>query len=187
MAQTRRGESRRQSAKMAFCGLMVGLSAALMLAGGIIPVATYCAPMAAGILLLPVLLEYGKKAAWTAFAATALLSLMLDADKEAAFFYLFLGYYPLVKWTFDRIRSKPLRVGAKLALFTAATALMYAVMGLLLGMDAVVAEFREMGAALFAGFIVLFGVCMLLYDRLITPMAVLYARKLAPRLAFLRR
>ena len=187
MAQTRRGESRRQSAKMAFCGLMVGLSAALMLAGGIIPIATYCAPMAAGLLLLPVMLEYGKKTAWTAFAAAALLSLMLDADKEAAFFYLFLGYYPIVKWALDRIKRKPLSVFAKLSLFTLATVLMYAMMGFLLGMDAVIAEFREMGAAMLALFVVIFNVCMLLYDCLIAPMAVLYVRRLKPRLSFLRR
>ena len=187
MAQTRRGESRRQSAKMAFCGLMVGLSAALMLAGGIIPIATYCAPMAAGLLLLPVMLEYGKKTAWTAFAAAALLTLTLDADKEAAFFYLFLGYYPLVKWELDRIPKKPLRVALKLLLFTVATGLMYALMGVLLGMDAVIAEFREMGAYMLALFIVVFGVCMLLYDRLIGPMAVLYVKRLRPRLSFIRR
>lgn len=187
MAGTRRGESRRQSAKMAFCGLTVALSAALMLSGGLIPIATYVAPMAAGLLLLPVLLEYGQKTAWTAFAAAAILSLMLDADKEAAFFYLFLGYYPIVKWRMDRLKLKPLRVAAKLFLFFAATVLMYALMGFVLGMEAVVAEFQEMGALFFAAFAALFALCMLLYDRLLAPMAVLYVRRLKPRLKFLNR
>lgn len=172
---------------MAFCGMVVALSVGLMLSGGIIPIATYCAPMAAGLLLLPIQLEYGKRAAWTAFAATALLSLMLDADKEAAFFYLFLGNYPLLKWQLDRIRKKPLRLAAKLALFTTATVLMYALLGFVLGMDAVVEEFREMGAVLLALFIVVFNVCMLLYDRLLLPITLLYANRLRPRLRFLNR
>ena len=93
-----RSRSRRQSSKIAFCGLMVALSVALMLTGGLIPIATYCAPMASAILLRPILLEFGKKAAWTAYAAVSLITLMLGIDKEAAFFYLFLGYYPILKW-----------------------------------------------------------------------------------------
>ena len=36
-----RSRSRRQSSKIAFCGLMVALSVALMLTGGLIPIATY--------------------------------------------------------------------------------------------------------------------------------------------------
>lgn len=172
---------------MAFCGVMVALSAALMLTGGFIPIATYCTPMAAGLLLLPILLEYGRQAAWTAFSATAILSLTLDADKEAALFYLFLGYYPILKWELDRIHKKPVRVAVKLLLFTASTVFMYWLMGTLLGMDAVVAEFREMGVVILALFIVFFNFCMLLYDRIITPMAILYVKRLRPRLRFLKR
>ena len=70
-----RSRSREQSGKIAFCGLMSALSVVLMLTGGFIPVATYCAPMAGGLLLLPIMLEYGKKAAWTSYIAVALISL----------------------------------------------------------------------------------------------------------------
>lgn len=187
MASNRREDSRSQSAKMAFCGLLVALSCALMLSGGLIPIATYCAPMAAGLLLLPIVLEYGKKAAWTAFASAALLSLMLDADKEAAFFYLFLGYYPIVKWSLDRIRHKPARTAVKLLLFLVSICAMYALLSLLLGVDAVLAEFKEMGALMFAVFVAVMSLCMLLYDRLLLPMTLLYANRIRPKLRFLRR
>lgn len=182
-----RARSRLQSMKTAFCGMMVALSVVLMLAGGMIPIATYCVPMACGLLLLPVLLEYGKKAAWTVFAAVSVIALILGIDKEAAFFYLFLGYYPLVKWDIDRIRSKPVRLAAKLLLFNASLLVMYAVLGLVLNMDAVVAEFTQMGAALLAAFGVTLNLCLLLFDRLLTPMVCLYVYKLRPRLKFLRR
>jgi hypothetical protein len=101
-----RKKARRQSAMVAFCGMTVALSVVLLLLGGVIPVATYAVPMFTGLLLLPVLLEFGYKAAWTTFFAAALLSLFLDFDKEAAFFYLFVGYYPIIKWRLDRLQPR---------------------------------------------------------------------------------
>ena len=64
---------------------------------------------------------------------------------------------------------------------------MYAVLGFVLGMDAVIAEFREMGALLLVAFVVLFNFSMLVYDRMLAPMAVLYARRIRPKLRFLSR
>ena len=77
MAGQNRSGSRKQSGKVAFCGMMVALSVALMLTGGLVPIATYCAPMLGGILLLPIMLEYGRKTAWTAYIATSLIVLTL--------------------------------------------------------------------------------------------------------------
>lgn len=187
MAGQNRSVSRKQSSKIAFCGMMVALSVALMLTGGLIPVATYCAPMVSGVLLLPILLEYGKKTAWMGYLATALIVLILGIDKEAAFFYIFLGYYPIVKWKIDQLRQKPLRIVLKLLLFNGAVVAMYAILGFVLHMDAVVEEFTEMGAWMLAAFAVLMDVCLLLYDRLLVPMAMLYVNKLRPRLRFLIR
>lgn len=180
-----RSRSRRQSSKIAFCGLMVALSVALMLTGGLIPIATYCAPMASAILLLPILLEFGKKAAWTAYAAVSLITLMLGIDKEAAFFYLFLGYYPILKWEIDRIKNKRLRLPCKLLVFNAAIMLMYVVLGLLMNMTAIVEEFTQMGTVLLIVFIVMLNACLLLYDRLMFPMVYLYVNKIKPRLKFI--
>ena len=90
MMSGKREQSRKQSVKIAYCGMMVALSLVLMLMGGIIPIATYCVPMMSSILLLPVLVEFGRKTAWMAFSAVALIALLLGVDKEAAFFYLFI-------------------------------------------------------------------------------------------------
>lgn len=183
----RRQESRYQSSKIAFCGLMVALSVALMLSGGLIPIATYCIPMFTGILLLPILLEYGKQTAWTAFAATALITLLMDADKEAAFFYLFFGYYPLLKWEIERIRNKRLRLPCKLLIINGSIILMYAILGFLLNMQALVEEFSQMGSLLLAAFLIVFNICMLLYDRLLFPLLFLYVNRIQPKLKFLKR
>lgn len=184
---SRRQQSRIQSGKMAFCGLLVALSVALMLSGGLIPIATYCAPMFCALLLLPILMEYGKKAAWTGFAAVSLITLILGIDKEAAFFYLFVGYYPLLKWEIERLKSKPMRILVKVLVFNLSIALMYVFLGAVLGMHAVVAEFSEMNAAMLAVFLVMLNLCLFLYDRLIFPLMILYDRKLRPKLRFIKR
>lgn len=186
MAASNREQGRRQSTKIAFCGLIVALSVTLMLAGGLIPVATYCAPLYAGILLLPILLEYGKKTAWTAYAAIALVSLMLCPDKEAAIFFLFFGHYTALKCELDRCKAKPLRLALKLLVYNGLLLVMYAMMAYVLGMREVLAEFREMNGALAAAFVVLFDFCMLLYDKLLAVFALAYIKKLRPRLKFLR-
>lgn len=187
MAASNRERSRRQSAKIAFCGLIVALSVSLMLAGGLIPIATYAAPLYAGILLLPILLEYGKKTAWTAYAAIVLIALMLCPDKEAAFFFLFFGHYPVLKCELDKVKPKPLCLAVKLAVFNLLLVALYALLAYVLGMEAVIDEFRSMGGGLLFAFAVLFNFCMLLYDRLLVSFAVLYVKKLRPRFRFLRR
>ena len=183
----RRSQSRYQSSKAAFCGLMVALSVSLMFSGGLIPISTYCVPMLCGVLLLPILLEYDKKTAWTAFIATALITLILGVDKEAAFFYLFFGYYPLLKWEIERIRNKRLRLPCKLAVFNMSIILMYGLLGFLFNMHALIEEFTQMGAVLLAGFLFVFNLCMLLYDRLLFPLVFLYVNRIQPKLHFLRK
>lgn len=182
-----RSNSRYQSSKIAFCGLMVALTVALMLAGGIVPIATYAVPMLGGILLLPILFEYGKKTAWTAYGAVALITLMLGIDKEAAFFYVFLGYYPIIKWDIERMKKKPLRLPVKLMVFNVSIILMYTLLGFVMNMDALVQEFSQMGAALLIVFVITLNACLLLYDRLMLPLIYLYVNRISPKLRFLRR
>ena len=113
--------------------------------------------------------------------------LSLGVDKEAAFFYIFLGYYPIIKWDIDKQKKKPIRLVLKLLVFKVSIVAMYAVLGFVLHMDAVVEEFTEMGMWMLAAFIILLDICLFMYDRLLVPMTVLYANKLRPRLRFLIR
>ena len=181
-----RARSRQSSARIAFCGMMSALSIVFMLSGGLIPIATYCSPMISGVLLLPVLIEYGKKAAWTSYACVALLSLFMGTDKEAAFFFLFLGNYPILKWEFDRIKHKGARFLAKLLYFNAAVIVMYLILGFVFNMDALIQEFAQMGTLLLIVFLAMLNACLFLYDRLLFPLVFLYVNKLRPRLNFLK-
>ena len=61
-----------ESRRIALCSMMVALGVIVMMLGGVIPVMTFCSPAIAGLTLLPVLSEYGKKwalAAWAAISA----------------------------------------------------------------------------------------------------------------------
>ena len=178
-------KARKQSMMAAFCGMAAGLSMAVMLLGGVIPIATYAVPMLCGLLLLPILLEFGERAAWATFFAVSALALMLDFDK-AAFFYLFIGYYPIVKWKLDKIKGKGRRLAAKLALFTVSMVVMYALLALLFPVLAVLKDFEEMGVIMSALFLLAYVFCMMLYDHLLVYCVMLYANKIRPKLKFLK-
>lgn len=82
---------------LALCGVLAALATALLALGGVLPGMVFCAPILAMGALLPVLEELGPKAAGTAYAAVAILALLLVPDRETAFVYLFFGWYPILR------------------------------------------------------------------------------------------
>lgn len=157
---------------------MVALGAAVMMAGGVIPVMTFCSPALACLTLLPVLREYGAKWALAAWVAISALALMLSPDKESALLFAFLGYYPVLKPRLDAIRRRPLRIAAKLAVFNAAAGAMLLCIAYVFTMPAVMAEYAQMSRAMLAVFALMANVTLLLYDRLLGIMMVLYEKRL---------
>lgn len=184
---SQRKNARKQSVTVAFCGMAAALSAVIMLIGGVIPAATYAVPMLCGALLLPILIELGKSAAWATFFSVAFLALILGFDKEAAFFYLFIGYYPIVKWPMDKIRPKWKRICCKGLLFAGAMGLMYGLLYLLFPMEAMLQEFKEMGVFLSVGFVIAYVGFMFLYDMVLVRLLPFYANRIRPKLKFLSR
>ena len=73
-----------KSREMALCGVLCALAAALLTLGGVIPAATFCAPVLAMAALLPVLEEAGPWAAGTAWMAVSRLALALELLGELA-------------------------------------------------------------------------------------------------------
>ena len=177
----------RQSYTVAFCALMASLGAALMATGGLIPIATYCSPLLAGLLLLPVLVEFGAREGWMVWAVTAALSLILSPDKEAGSMYLFLGWYPILKPAFDRIRPRLLGWGAKLGVFALAFAAMYALLCLVFQLEELLEDLRAVSIAVNLAFYLMLLVVMLLYDFILGRMLLLYLYRLRPRLLRRRR
>ena len=166
---------RRQSRKMALCGMMTALSAAVLSTGSLIPFATFAGPMLAMLCLLPILHDWGAKYALMVYAAAAVLALMLCADKELALFYAFLGWYPAVRPRLAPL-PRPVRILLKCAMFTLAMAVMYLLLIFLFQMDAVAAEFAGYSTLMLALLVVLGNTSFLLLDVLLLRMSILYAR-----------
>lgn len=172
----------KKSRKMALTGMLCALAVVIMMLGGVIPLATFCCPALAGLMLIPVFVECGEKLSWCAYAAIAALSLILCPDKEAALLLAFIGYYPILRWRLDQLRSRLLRVVAKLGVFNLAVLAMYALSILVLQMDQILREYQEMGLALTVACLLIGNVTLLLYDRLIAIMTALYVNRLRGRL-----
>ena len=172
----------RKSRKMALTGMLCALAVVIMMLGGVIPLATFCCPALAGLMLVPVFVECGEKLSWCAYAAIAVLSLILCPDKEAALLFAFIGYYPILRWRLDQLRSRLIRVVAKLGVFNLAVLAMYALSILVLQMDQILREYQEMGLALTIACLLIGNITLLLYDRLIAVMTALYVNRLRGRL-----
>jgi hypothetical protein len=138
--------------------------------------------MLAGLLVLPVVCEAGRGAGWLFYTGIALLSLLLLADKEAAIlFCAFLGYYPLVKFSLEKL-PRPLRILLKAALFNTAVIAAYRLMLHLFGMAALQQEFAAMTGGWLAALLVLANVTFWMYDLAVARVFALYIRVLRPRI-----
>lgn len=171
---------RRKSYAVSFCALMAALGTALMLSLSLLGVATYCAPLLAALCLIPVMAEFDLSHGWMVWAVTAFLSLLTAADREAAFFYLFLGCYPLLRSYIHRCGKKGLRLALKLGYFALAIAAMYALLCFVFRLDAVLEDFRSVSLWINAVFYLLMVVVMLLFDRCLDVAALFYFRRLRP-------
>lgn len=127
---------------LALSSLLCALAVVFLWMSGILPLATYGWPILASFTLVPAHAECSKGYAWCCFAASAILGLLLCADKEAALVFLFLGYYPLLKQKFDAIPAKLPRLFAKLSLCAGTMTVMYALILFVFQLDAVVQEFK---------------------------------------------
>ena len=166
------------SGRVALGGLLCALSAAVMIAS-LFPAVEYIAPALAGAVLLPLTIEVNKWWGLGAYAAVALLVLILPAGLEAkALFIVFFGYYPIIKVWIERLRKVWLRWAAKLALFNVTMVAAYWVMLSFLGLGTDAFEFFGVSLpwVFWAGGNALF----VLYDIALTRVAVLYQCKLHP-------
>lgn len=162
--------------KTALCGLLAALGAAVMIVGGWIPVATYCSPILASLVLLPAADFCGRRRAVGVYVVVAVLALLLSADQEAALLFLALGYYPILQPVLDRL-PKLLRPLCRLLLFAAAAGLVYGVLAVVLGLPS------ETMPPLLGLLVVAAGIAVFfVYDSLLHPVARLCRRRLRPRL-----
>ena len=168
---------------MAYCGIVAALCVALMLLGAVIPIAMFIAPAVAGFLIATVCVECGMQMALTAYAAVSLLALLFVPDKEVALiFTVLLGYYPLAKPKFERIRPALLRCVCKLLLCNGAVLAMYGLIYLLVPMGSISQELRATATAAALATLAMGNVAFLLYDRALHNMLMMFRLVWQPKL-----
>ena len=179
----------RKSWAMAYCGMAAALSVALMLLGAVVPVLMFIAPAVASLLIATVCVECGRTMALTAYGAVSLLSLLFVPDKEIALiftvllgFVFLLGYYPLVKPRFERIRLPLVRVLCKLLLCNGAVLAMYGLVLLLVPAGSISQELKTTALVVSLATLAMGNVAFLLYDRALHNLLQVYQLVWRPKL-----
>lgn len=175
-------ELRKAAQKLALCGMLTALAVVCLLLGGLIPIALYCCPILAMLCLLPVREEYGAGAALAVYAAAAVLAVLLVADKELAFVYVFFGWYPAAQPRLDQIRLRALRTALMLLLLNGAGAALYALLIFVLRLDGVTQELSGSAPWFLALLLVMGNIIFLLTDPMLRRMALLWWHRLRRRL-----
>ena len=172
----------RQSSRMvAFCAMMAALGTVIMLSGGLIPVLTYCSPLLASVLLIPVMEEYDRRKGWMVWGVTAALSILIGVDKEASFFYFFFGWYPLLKPEFDRIPSGVVRFLIKTLVFSASVGIMYGLLCFVFRIGDILDSFAA-AAWINLLFFATLVVVMLIFDRTLVGLRILYRKRIREKI-----
>ena len=164
---------RKRTSQLALAAVLCALATVIMMLGGLIPVATFCCPMLACFLTIPILYECGTSMALCAYAAVAILSCLLGPDKEAAAIYLFLGWYPVLRPKLQRLRQ-PFRLLVKLMIFNCAVAAVYGLLLFVLGLDSLKAEFSELSRIMLIVTLVLGNVVFLVFDFVLPRLELIY-------------
>ena len=152
--------------ELALGGMLAAAAVMIMTLGGLIPAATYIAPMLASMLLVPLLGKLSKGLCVGWYAVVSLLSVLLCADKETAFVFVFLGWYPIVREPLQKLPGVP-RLLLKRVIFNAAAAALYAVLMFVFPIDGLIEEFKELSLVLGAILLLMGNCAFILFDFLL--------------------
>lgn len=164
----------RKAYPVALGGVLAALAIVIMTLGGLIPIATYICPMLCSLMLLAVKLSCGDRIGWAWYGAVSILSLLLSPDKEAAAVFVVLGYYPIIQ---PKMEKLPLQFVWKLLLFNIASAMLYAALLFVFGMEQLVAEFQELGIVGLVITLILGNICFFLLDRVLHKLQYKFRKK----------
>jgi hypothetical protein len=171
-------QMRLQTKKLTLCAMISALGVMIMIMGGLTGVGTYAAPILSGVVLIPIIDEYGLKCSLACWVATGILGLILVSEKELALFYAcVVGWYTCLKSVFDRL-TPVIRWVVKAVTFNAAVIAMYGVLFAVIGMEN--AGFGKTWMVILS--LVLGNVVFILYDRGLTVLTDVYKKRLRSRI-----
>lgn len=164
---------RYSSFKVALGGVIASLSIVLMLLTGIIPVLTYAVPVICGALLMILVIEVSPRLAISVYAAIAILSVLIVADKEAAVMYAaFFGYYPILKGFLEKHLKKILCWIMKYIVFNITMIISYFLVSRIFGIT--FSDLDTLGEFAMPLFLIAGNVIFALYDVALTRLITAY-------------
>lgn len=159
----------------------MALSTICMLATAIIPIGSFALPAIAGVILIPINLELGKKWAVAVFLGVSLLSVFLSPDHTAIIsFIVFLGYYPILKEVIEKIRKPVLEWVLKLVTFNLAIAVGVCITILFFTLDYLISEYAVFGVYGIPILILVVNITFVIYDIGLTRLIGIMAARLMP-------
>ena len=158
---------RTRASQMAFGGMMTAVAVVIMNLGSLIPVNTYVCPVLCILLTTPVKERCGNRLAWCYYLAVTVLALLLAPDREAALVYAFLGYYPMIRHLFEKLRPAWLALTAKIVYFTLAGTAAYVLTMFVLGVEGLLEEIGTVELWMLVITVLLWDILFVLVDRLL--------------------
>ena len=172
--------NKRNGVKIAFCGITAALSLVILLMT-IIPVTEISLAALAGIVIIPVVIEFGRKTGLVVFAVVGALALLLIPTLEGKALYIaFFGYYPVLKSALESRRLPRLAEwGIKFVLFNVAIVAAY---WLMLNVFSLPKDsFQIGGVSLLWVFLLIGNAVFFIYDRCLTGLIFKYMTAWQPR------
>ncbi len=171
----------KKSRLLAVSALLSALGVVILLMGSVIQVLDLSMAVIASIIIIYAVIELNGTWHYLIFAVTSLLSLLLLPDKFVAIVYTaFAGYYPILKFIFEKKFPRVIEWIAKLAVFNAALS---AITFISIHLLHIPAEELSFGWLLYlAG-----NVVFIIYDFALTNLISFYFFKLRKRLGITKR
>ncbi len=97
-------DQKKHTKGLVLTSLIASLAVVILILGNLIGVGSYSAALLAGMCLIPVGQQYGRKFHIAAWVVTGLLAFLLVSDiEENLMFFCLYGWYPIFRKSFDRL------------------------------------------------------------------------------------
>lgn len=173
---------KKNSYRIALGGVVSSLCLLCMFLTGVFPLLMYALPAIAGVLMIVIVIDVGKRWAYVTYAAVSLLSLLICPDKEAAVMFIaFFGFYPIFKSTLEKIKPIALEYLLKFAFFNVAVVAAYWVVINVFGIGDIIDEMGDYGEY---GLYILLGIAnvtFIVYDIALTRLISSYINWFRPK------
>ncbi len=171
------------SFKITLGGIVAAMSLIFMFFTGVMPIMAYTLPALAGAFLIVIVIENGKKWALLTYITVSILSFFMTPDKEAALlFTVFLGYYPIIKSSLEKLKSRLFEWLLKLACFNLSIFITYEITISIFGFKRFLDEFNEFGKYSIPVFIIAANIAFILYDIALTGVISTYINTFRPKI-----